>query len=145
MSLTDHDEPASFICADDNRQRGDSAWETRHTQVLHAERQDPSNAGLWWLSFVDPAVAATIPRHLQQPGGPSFLGACWVEAPGFVHALDETHLLGINPGGEVSGWGPFPPSWISLTWRARNMNRLLRTLAEVDAVPEFDQRPAGTR
>lgn len=145
MSLTDHDEPASFICHDDNRPRGDSAWETRHLAVLHAERQDPSNAGLWWLSFVDPATAATVPEHLQQPGGPSFLGACWVEAAGFVHAVDETHLLNINPGGEVQGWGPFPPGWVSLTWRARNMNRLLRTLAEVETVPEFDNRPAGTR
>lgn len=144
MSLTDHDEPTSFICHDDNRLRGDSEWETRHLAVLHSERQDPTNSGLWWLSFVDPAVAATVPEHLQKPGGPSFLGACWVEAEGFVHAVETAHLLGCNPGGEVRGWGPFPPTWASLTWKAAWTNRLLDGAAAAGC-PDFDQRPAGTR
>jgi hypothetical protein len=44
---------------------------------------------LWWLSFA---------------GEDGNLGCCIVEAPGFMAAITKTHLLGINPGGEVAGF-----------------------------------------
>ncbi len=42
----------------------------------------------WWLSFAD------------EDG---FRGVCIVRARGLVPAIARTHLLGINPGGEVQG------------------------------------------
>lgn len=52
----------------------------------------------WYLSFASPG---------------KFLGACVVEADGFIEAVDEANHLGINPGGEVLGWDvtdfPAPP------------------------------------
>lgn len=47
----------------------------------------------FWLSFVDPS---------KGEGG--FLGACIVEADGPLTAIQLTHLLGLNPGGEVAVW-----------------------------------------
>lgn len=49
---------------------------------------------LWWLSFADGRL----------PPGTQFLGACWVRATDFGEAVQRTHELGINPGGEVAGW-----------------------------------------
>jgi hypothetical protein len=43
------------------------------------------------LYFTDP----------DAPAGQRFLGACIVEAPGFISAIDKAHRLGINPGGAV--------------------------------------------
>lgn len=48
----------------------------------------------WWLSFADPL----------RPKGQQFLGVAIVDAIGFIEAVKVTHLLGINPGGEVKGW-----------------------------------------
>lgn len=83
---------------------------------------------LWWLSFVDPARSA--PLEEQVPGGGGFLGVAVVEAPTFIDAVDKAHRLGINPGGEVKGVGPYQSWEIGPDWR----NRLL-TSAEVDAMP----------
>lgn len=44
---------------------------------------------LWWLSFA---------------GEEGFLGVCILEAPTFLFAVFKTHLLAINPGGEVKGF-----------------------------------------
>lgn len=44
---------------------------------------------LWWLSFAS---------------DDGFLGACIVEAPGFLSAISVAHSKGVNPGGEVRGW-----------------------------------------
>ena len=56
---------------------------------------------LWWLSFVDPEKSG--PPAQQIPGGPGFLGAAIVPGPTFIDAVNNSHLLGINPGGEVQG------------------------------------------
>lgn len=128
----DHPEPVGFICAADNRPHGDGEWNRRHIEVLHAEAQDPTNSGLWWLSFT---TDYDDERHAEFPG------ACYVEARGFVHAVDAARDAGCNPGGQVAGWGPFNPAWASLRWRARWCNRLL-TKAEAEALPEMDQLPA---
>ena len=45
----------------------------------------------WWLSFCDP----------DSPKGSQFLGVIITQACGAAHAIQKTHDLGINPGGEV--------------------------------------------
>ena len=63
-------------------------------------------SGAWfWLSFAD---------------DDGFRGGCYVQADGsphalfplnkdpFVLAIGKAHELGINPGGQVSGFGPLP-------------------------------------
>jgi hypothetical protein len=56
-----------------------------------AEEQASGKVEPWFLYFTDP----------KKPAGQRFLGACIVEAPGFVSAIDRAHQLGINPGGAV--------------------------------------------
>jgi hypothetical protein len=67
----------------------------------------------WWLSFAD---------------GDGFLGAALVAARDFVDAVDVTHRLGINPGGEVLGT-EMPLMPVDAEWT----NRLL-SLADVRAI-----------
>lgn len=43
---------------------------------------------IWYLSFV---------------GKDGWLGCSHVEADSFEHAVERSHMLGINPGGEVAG------------------------------------------
>ena len=45
----------------------------------------------YWLSFCDP----------KKPDGQQFLGVIITKALGLTHALANTKLMGINPGGEV--------------------------------------------
>lgn len=99
--------------------------ETLATEAAATERF------LWWLSFTDPDIAATIPRSQQRPGGPSFLGVCIVEAATVVGATLAAHAHGCNPGGQVATFGPFPAGSIPPEW----CNRLL-TKEEADQVPE---------
>ncbi len=44
-----------------------------------------------WLSFCDP----------DKPKGSQFLGVIITSALGLSHAIEKTHTLGINPGGEI--------------------------------------------
>lgn len=46
---------------------------------------------MWWLSFADPEL----------PEGTQFLGAAIIKASNFLEAVRVSHILGINPGGEV--------------------------------------------
>ena len=87
--------------------------------------------GLWYLSFTDPDIAATIPEEEQVPGGPSWLGACVVRGGGVVGAAMAAHALGCNPGGQVAGWGPWPIGSIPSEW----CNRLL-SKDEAENLPE---------
>jgi len=48
---------------------------------------------IWWLSFADG----------NKPKGSQFLGAIIIHANDFIEAITETHMLGINPGGECQG------------------------------------------
>lgn len=50
---------------------------------------------LWWLSFCD----------TDKPEGSQFLGVAIVRANGIATAITMTHMLKINPGGSVAGWG----------------------------------------
>lgn len=58
------------------------------------EEWNRGELGLWWLSFADGA----------KPKGFTFLGVVIVEAFGFVDAIQKSHDLGINPGGEIQGF-----------------------------------------
>ncbi len=84
---------------------------------------------LWWLSFCDPDKAP--PRELQRPGGPSFLGAVITQAPTFAAAVTRSHVLKVNPGGEVKVIGPLDLREVAPEWRDR-----LLSAAEIDAIPE---------
>ena len=75
---------------------GSAEWHERKRQLLAAEKSQP--ADWWYLSFAD-------------EGG--FLGACVLRAPGMATAIQRSHQLGINPGGQVAGFdlGPeLPPA-----------------------------------
>jgi len=92
---------------------------------LAPEPDDP----LWWLSFCDPDKAP--PPELQRPGGPSFLGAVITQAPTLAAAITRSHVLKVNPGGEIKILGPIPPKYIASEWRDR-----LLSAEEIDALPE---------
>lgn len=71
-----------------------------------------------WLSFAD----------ASRPRGQTFLGVCIVEVPfhpsqhaTFRTAMDKTHQLGINPGGQVQMFAMDPDAKIPDNY----MNRLL--------------------
>lgn len=71
----------------------DRERQRRIAAVLKEER-DRDQLGLWWLSFADGS----------KPKGSTFLGVVIVEAYGFTDAIQKSHDLGINPGGEVQGF-----------------------------------------
>lgn len=76
----------------------------REVNLLTAALDD-SPPEWWYLSFTDPDVEPADP---PMPGGPSWLGACYVEAPNEVMAIRRSHEVGCNPGGEVLLMGPLP-------------------------------------
>ena len=90
---------------------------------------------LWWLSFCDPDLAP--PPDEQRPGGPSFLGAVITQAPTLAAAVTRSHVLKVNPGGEIQIAGPLPAEWIGPEWRDR-----LLGAAEIEAIPEPGDFPA---
>lgn len=79
---------------------------------MHAAELAANDLGMWWLSFAD----GTKPKGFQ------FLGVVIVEAYGFTDAIQKSHDLGINPGGEVQGSrvDPMPDDF-----PAEKLNRLL--------------------
>lgn len=62
----------------------------RLLQALAYEEQQPQM--YWWLSFADS----------NKPKGEQFLGATIVKAGGPASAIRRTHVLNINPGGQVA-------------------------------------------
>lgn len=104
----------------------DLAFKSRLAEV-EAEEENGEPA-LWFLSFCDPDVEEADP---PVPGGPSWLGACVVEAPGPIGAARRASDVGCNPGGEVSMAGPLPLAAIAPEWRDR-----LLTKDEVELIPE---------
>lgn len=96
------------------------AFDARLTEALEAEMGAPE-PGLWWLSFTDPS----------RPAGSRFLGVAIVEAIGSLAAITTTHVLGINPGGQVAAWGPSPVDTFGPEWQ----NRLL-TREEAESIQE---------
>ena len=59
----------------------------RRDKLLREEATQPE--AWWWLSFAD---------------DDGFRGAVLTRARGFTSAVQKTHDLGINPGGECRGW-----------------------------------------
>jgi hypothetical protein len=51
---------------------------------------------VYWLSFCDP----------KKPKGTQFIGVIITKAIGAAHAIEKSHQLGINPGGEVLSYPP---------------------------------------
>lgn len=90
---------------------------------------DDSPPQWWYLSFTDPD---TPPADPPVPGGPSWLGACYVKASNIGTAVMEAHRLGCNPGGQVAGWGPLTDEDMDVNVPEEKRNRLL-SLDEVDA------------
>ena len=79
----------------------------------------------WYLSFADP----------EKPEGQQWLGACAVQANGFLDAVCAATLHGCNPGGQAIGWdlgdwAPVPADF---------MNRVL----SLDDLAEADRRAGG--
>lgn len=79
---------------------------------------------LWWLSFCDP----------DRPKGTQFLGVAIVCADTLPVAAAVAHVLGINPGGQISSFGPMPIGWIHPRWIGR-----LLTKEEAESIPEPPQ------
>lgn len=98
------------------------------TQVAESVLAGPSG-WLWWLSFVDPGRSAPIEQ--QVPGGGGFLGVVIAEGDTLADAITRSHLLGVNPGGQVSAQGPIPRQLIAAEWRDR-----LLTKDEALSVPD---------
>jgi len=66
--------------------------EQRHERALMLLNQEKGNTpSQWWMSFCDP----------DKPTGQQFLGVLVIEAIGFMHAVQLSWTLGLNPGGEV--------------------------------------------
>ena len=82
------------------------------------------DAPLWMMSFCDP----------DRPAGTQYLGGAVIQAPTLAAAITRSHVLKVNPGGEVATAGPLPAAWIGPEWRDR-----LLTREEVEAIP----RPEG--
>lgn len=85
--------------------------------------------GLWWLSFADP----------KKPSGNTFLGVVILEAFGGADAIQRSHEMGLNPGGEVQA---FRVDWEGHPVPLRN--RILQRDELVDiGVSVVDHRPCG--
>jgi hypothetical protein len=105
---------------------------TDWTQVAETVLAGPSDS-LWWLSFVDPDRSA--PPGQQTPGEGGFLGVAICEGDTLADAITRSHLLGVNPGGQVAARGPLPAWMIGPQWRDRLLSK-----DEALAVPEPAQR-----
>ena len=68
-----------------------NAKQVQERKVTLLEQEHEQSPALWWMSFRDP----------NKPKGRQFLGVAIVEAPGFMHAVQKTWELNINPGGEI--------------------------------------------
>lgn len=88
-------------------------------------REPADDDPLWWLSFAD----------ASRPEGRKFLGAAIIQAPTFAAAITRSHVIGVNPGGEVASMGPIPAGHIAAEWRDR-----LLTKDEAAAVPPPSMR-----
>jgi hypothetical protein len=100
-------------------------FDVRVAQVAIETASEPT-AG-WWLSFCD----------TDRPAGQQFLGACLVRAGSLPEAITVSHLLGVNPGGEIEILGPIPPEKVDkipLKWVNRLLSR--EEIDEFDAVME---------
>ena len=101
---------------------------TSWAQVAETVLAGPSGS-LWWLSFVDTDRSA--PPGQQVPGEGGFLGVAICEGDTLADAITRSHLLGVNPGGQVAAKGPIPAWMIGPEWRDR-----LLTADEALSIPD---------
>jgi hypothetical protein len=80
-----------------------------------------------WMSFCDPA----------RPKGSKFLGALLIEAADSDDALMRSHLLGLNPGGEVVSF-EVPQEYVARIEPAMTYRLLSRAECET-----FERKYAG--
>jgi hypothetical protein len=86
----------------------------RARYIALLELESSNSMGIHWLSFCDP----------KKPEGSRFLGVLVVRERGFTSALQFTHRVGLNPGGEVQGYElPSDPRFESIL--SGSFNRLL--------------------
>lgn len=91
---------------------GSPEWKARRAQILTDELCRPPR--WFYLSFAD---------------DDGFRGAAIVEAPGEAHAIQLTHTLGINPGGQVAMFAvpdgaPVPDAAKNRLLSKRDLDRL---------------------
>jgi hypothetical protein len=109
---------------------------TSWAQIAETVLAGPSDS-LWWLSFVDPDHSA--PPGQRVPGAGGFLGVVVCEGDTLADAITRSHLLGVNPGGQVAARGPIPAQMIRPEWRDR-----LLTKDEALSIPDpTDAQGAG--
>jgi hypothetical protein len=65
-----------------------------HERLPVPERKSDSHGSWFYMSFADPKL----------PTGTQFLGGCYVQADSLSDAVTRSHVLGINPGGEIKIW-----------------------------------------
>ena len=84
------------------------------------EEVEGGEISLWYLSFSDGA----------------FRGACFVSAFGMIDAIEQAHLLGINPGGNVAAAPVSPDAAIPEGARRRLLSKddLVMYFGEVEVV-----------
>lgn len=87
-------------------------------QLLAAETGDSQ---WWYLSFTDDT----------RPEGDQFIGGLLLKAHGMISAVQYSHLLGLNPGGAVTGLAfPYEDDEAD-PWACR-----LLTRSEAEGLPE---------
>jgi hypothetical protein len=74
------------------RKPGSPEWHAHVARMQTEEAREPEQ--WWYLSFCDP----------QRPKGTQFLGVCIVRGRGVLTAMQRSHALGLNPGGECASW-----------------------------------------
>ena len=106
------------------------SWKARRDKLLSEESIEPE--AWWWLSFCD----------TEKPEGTQFLGGIFTKARGFISAVQKTHDLGINPGGECKGMGPIPDEHVTSSPKFRKHIELAdRLLSRKD----IDENLGGAR
>jgi hypothetical protein len=74
----------------------------------------------WWLSFADP----------DKPEGEQFLGGLFLRGHTLPAVITESHLRGLNPGGEVQVVELPPELEVPEKWAERLLSR--EEVAEMD-------------
>jgi hypothetical protein len=121
--MTQPDQSINNKVSDEERDR-----RIRESQVQAVSDLVVPPTTVFYLSFTDPDIAATIPEDEKRPGGPSWLGGCFVPASDERAAVGVAHLNGCNPGGQVAMLGPIPIELV----RPDYLNRLLRSADEIE-------------
>jgi hypothetical protein len=95
-----------FYAADDDGRPLRIPWDAE-LGMYEPSPEDP----LWWMSF----CAADPPGE--------FLGVVVVQAPTAPAAVIRSHVLGVNPGGEIQMEGPIPADVVPVRMRDRLLSR----------------------